>query len=118
MGKKPKLTLVDQTAATSLAPPTTLGKAGRTLWQSIMSEYAIDDSAGLQMLEQITAAADRLTEYAEAIERDGPMINTRHGAREHPLLKHELATRSFIVRTLERLGIGIESLKAIGRPTQ
>ena len=37
--------------------------------------------------------------------------------REHPLLKHQLATRSFIVRSLHRLGLDIEPARhEIGRP--
>jgi hypothetical protein len=36
--------------------------------------------------------------------------------REHPLLRHELANRSFVAKTLERLGVNQEMPKAIGRP--
>jgi hypothetical protein len=40
--------------------------------------------------------------------RDGPTIQTKSGIREHPLLKHQLGARSFIVRSLHRLGLEIE----------
>jgi len=36
--------------------------------------------------------------------------------REHPGLKHELAARSFVVRTLARLGLDVEAIKPVGRP--
>ena len=65
---------------------------------------------------QICSAADRAAEYAAAIDHDGPMIATKHGPKEHPLLKHELAARSFVVRGLQRLGLNVEAVKPIGRP--
>ena len=106
------------TAATALAPPATLGKPGATLWRSIMSEYKIDDAGGREMLLQICTAADRADAFAAEIARDGPMIRTKHVFKEHPLLKHELAARSFIVRALHRLGLEIEPTRnSPGRPS-
>jgi hypothetical protein len=115
MGKK-QLKLIDQTPADLSAPPPTLGEAGRTLWSSITSEYDIGDSGGLAMLEQACSTMDRIAEYSTTIDRDGATIRTKSGVREHPLLKHELAARSFVVRTLQRLGLDVEPLKAVGRP--
>ena len=60
------------------------------------------------MLRQICAAADRAAECADVIERDGPMVKSKNGLRDQPLLKHELSARSFIVRSLHRLGLDIE----------
>jgi hypothetical protein len=36
--------------------------------------------------------------------------------KEHPLLKHELAARAFVCRTLQRLGLDVEAIKPPGRP--
>ncbi len=118
MAKKPRLTLVDQTTATSSAPPSTLGKTGGNLWQTVMAEYDIRDSGGREMLRQACEAADRVHEFAAIIKRDGPVIRTKHGPKDHPLLKHELAARAFVVRSLHRLGLDVEPVKAVGRPTQ
>jgi hypothetical protein len=38
--------------------------------------------------------------------------------KAHPCLKDEIACRSFIVRTLERLGVTVEPLKPIGHPVR
>lgn len=116
--KKPKLSLVDRPPPTSPAPPATLDKAGRSLWSSILSEYTIEDSGGLAMLEQICAAIDRIAECAAAIDRDGVTISTMSGVvREHPALKVELGLRSFVVRSLHRLGLDIQTPRDIsGRP--
>ncbi len=118
MAKKPRLTLVgpQQTGVTLLAPPSGLDKTGRGLWQTIMSEYNICDSGGQQMLQQICEAADRVHEFGAIISRDGPVVRTKHGPKDHPLLKHELAARAFIVRSLARLGLDVEPVRAVGRP--
>ncbi len=117
MRKKPTLTLVDEMKTTSPASPATLAKTGSVLRQSIQREYKIDDAGGAEMLLQICVAADRADECAEIIQRDGPVITTRHGMKEHPLLKIELASRSFVVRSLHRLGLDIEPTRAgPGRP--
>ena len=116
MTKKPRLTLVDQSTITSLAPPATFDKTGATLWRSVVTEYDIRDSGGLEILRQACEAADRVQEFSRVIARDGPMLRTKQGPKDHPLLKHELAARAFVVRSLHRLGLDVEPVKAIGRP--
>jgi hypothetical protein len=37
------------------------------------------------------------------------------GARGNPLLREELGVRSFIVRSLQRLGLDVEPAKPVGR---
>ena len=115
--KKPGLRLVKTSPANHDAPPATLGKAGATLWKAIMGEYEIADSGGREMLMQVCAASDRLADIVAAIDNDGPVIRSKPGMREHVLLKAELATRAFIVRTLARLGLDLEPLQSsAGRP--
>ena len=116
MVKKSRLTLVDQSDVTSLSPPATLGQTGGNLWQTIMTEYDIRDSGGREMLRQACEAADRVAEFSAIIKRDGPVVRTKMGPKDHPLLKHEQAARSFIVRSLGRLGLDVEPVKSIGRP--
>jgi hypothetical protein len=116
MKNPPELTVVD-TARNVFDPPATLDKAGAALWQSIQNEYRIDDAGGREMLAQICAAEDRAAEYAALIAHDGPTIRTKAGLRDHPLIRHELAARSFIVRSLHRLGLNVEPTRgAVGRP--
>jgi hypothetical protein len=111
--KTPRLAVVDQ----NFAPPSGLGKAGTKLWADIKREYRIDDAGGNQMLLQICNAADRAAECAEIIAADGPVIKIKQGIKDHPLLRHELAARSFVVRSLHRLGLDIEPTRGtVGRP--
>src|SRR5215831_8292615 len=98
-------------------PPSTLGEAGRKLWQAVHRDYVVEDASGLEMLAQICAAADRVAEYRAAIDRDGPTVQSASGIKDHPLLRHELAAQSFIVRSLHRLGLDvIPPRPEVGRP--
>lgn len=70
------------------------------------------------MLLQICLAADRAEEYAQIIAADGPVIRRKNGLKDHPLVRHELAARSFIVRSLAKLGLDISPPRStVGRPS-
>lgn len=110
---KPPLTLVNP-LSTGISPPRKLGEHGLSLW----NEYRIDDAGGIELLAQACAAADRVEALAERINVDGEVVLTRAGLKAHPALRDELAGRAFICRTLERLGINLETIKPIGRPSR
>jgi hypothetical protein len=75
--KPPTLTVIDPASKPNpLAPPATLGKAGRELWNSLHADYIVEDASGLAMLSQICRAADRVAEYGAAIECSDDMIPT------------------------------------------
>jgi hypothetical protein len=97
-------------------PPRPLGKCGMALWRAVTSEYDIADSGGREMLAEACAALDRAESLREQIDNDGEIVRTKTGLRDHPGLKHELANRSFVVRTLARLGLDVEAVKPVGRP--
>jgi hypothetical protein len=86
------------------------------LWNAIQSEFHISDVGGIELLTQCCAAKDRVDALAEQIDADGEIIRTKTGPKAHPLLREELSTRSFICRTLQRLGITDEPIKPMGRP--
>jgi Phage terminase, small subunit len=116
MGKFPRLTVVDP-ASTAREPPSTLGDPGKRLWTQVMAEYDVSDVAGRQMLLQCCQMTDRAEDLAAEIATDGAVIRTREGIKDHPALKHELAARAFVVRTLCRLGLNFEPLHVnMGRP--
>jgi hypothetical protein len=98
-------------------PPPKLGEDGMQLWRRITGEYDVSDAGGYEMLRQACEAADDLARYSEIIARDGPMIETKAGPKEHPMVKHQMIARAFIVRTLARLGLNYEPLRTgLGRP--
>jgi hypothetical protein len=99
-----------------LKPSRPLGKHGAALWKAITAEYGIEDAGGVELLTEACQALDRAEELAAAIKRDGPVIRYKGAIKDHPAIKHELAARAFVVRTLQRLGLDVEALKPVGRP--
>jgi hypothetical protein len=98
-------------------PPRKFGRAGRSLWDAITTEYQVDDAGGRALLEQCCLANDRLEALAARVDEDGETIRTRTGiTKVHPGLPEELALRSLICKTLERLGVNLEVIKPVGRP--
>jgi hypothetical protein len=80
-----------------------------------VAEYDIDDVAGAEMLAQCCTSLDRAEALRAEIEGDGSVIRSRGQIKDHPALKHELAARAFVVRTLSRLGLNFEPLRASRR---
>jgi hypothetical protein len=107
---KPPLSVVNL-PSTIPKPPANLGPAGASLWRSIMAEYDVADAGGQALLEQAASAYDRAERLRIEIDRDGEIVRGRTGMREHPGLKIELASRSFVCRTLQRLGINLEAVR-------
>jgi hypothetical protein len=98
-------------------PPIKLGPTGTSLWTDVLAAYEFSDRASYETLAQACASADRAAEMAARIDSDGVLIWAKTGLRDHPLLKHELAARAFVVRSLSRLGLDLEPIRsAPGRP--
>ena len=76
---KPPLTVIGH-AGTGREPPIVLGERGRALWDSLRREFVIADAAGIELLAQAGAAADRAEALRAAIDRDGEVVQTRTGA--------------------------------------
>jgi hypothetical protein len=98
-------------------PPRSVGSHGQSLWNRVTAEYQIEDCGGLEMLAQACQALDRAEALRGEIERDGEVLRLQGSVKDHPALKHELANRAFVVRTLARLGLNFEPVKSsVGRP--
>ncbi len=115
MTKKPRLTVVGAPSAI-VSPHRKLSASGAALWRAIMIDYEVVDAGGLEMLLLACEQPDRAEACRTAIDADGEVIRTKNGAREHPLIKAELAARAFVVRTLARLGLDVEPIRSVGRP--
>jgi hypothetical protein len=94
------------------SPPANLDKPGLTLWRSIRREIEFDDAGSFELLAQICLAEDRVSAISNQIAREGLTIETKHGLKEHPLLKSELGLRAFIARSLVKL----RQSNRLGRP--
>lgn len=104
-------------AAAGPTPPRPLGEHGLQLWNAVHAETIIDDIAGIEFLYQACAALDLAENAAAEIKQRGLLIESANGAlRDNPAAKIELSARALCVRTLQKLGLGLEEVKAIGRP--
>jgi hypothetical protein len=100
-------------------PPRTLGQPGANLWSRIAEEYDISDSGGQMLLALACAALDRAESLRVQIDREGEIVEVKGSQRDNPLLRHELANRSFVAKTLTRMGLNLEApARGIGRPVQ
>jgi hypothetical protein len=95
-----------------------LSEHGRRLWDAVNREFVVEDIGSLEALLQACQSLDRAEQLAEQIKHDGVVIVTSNGdLRDHPALKHEVAVRSFTVRTLRGLGLNDEPVRSgVGRP--
>jgi hypothetical protein len=105
----------------NLVPPPTkpsapFGEVGQKLWNTIESEYSNLDAGNQELLRLACLAADRADAMRQQIDRDGEIVQTVSGPKEHPLLKAELANSAFVARTLARLLPASAPKKAPGRP--
>jgi hypothetical protein len=116
MSRKPPLTVVESDL-TSIQPPRPLGAHGLKLWKSVMAAYRIDDVGGIELLAQACVSLDRAEQLAARIAEDGPVVYSKAGPKAHPAVKDELACRAFVCRTLQRLGLNVETIKPPGRPS-
>jgi hypothetical protein len=118
MKNAPELTVIGPASGRNpLPPPEGLGAAGSKLWSDLHRDYVIDEASGLEMLRQICCTADKVAEYSDTVDRDGAILRTKAGVKEHPLIRHVQTGRSFIVRSLHKLGLDIiEPRAGAGRP--
>lgn len=119
MGKRPPpLHVVPTATAMVPAPPRALGEHGTSLWNRVMAEYDIADVGGRELLALACQQLDRAEALREQIDQEGEVIKTRTGMlKDHPALRHELAARAFVAKTLLKLGLNVEPLHPNpGRP--
>jgi hypothetical protein len=114
---QPSLTVVSPDFSIP-TPPIKLGDAGQSLWNRIQTEYAITDAGGVELLAQICGAADTVEALSAQIAQDGAVVRTRTGPKPHPALRDLLNHRAFIARTMTKLGIDVEPVKPMGRPSK
>jgi P27 family predicted phage terminase small subunit len=98
-------------------PPKALGREGMDLWRRLTGCYDISDEAGRSILWEACMAHQRAEEAAALIATEGLILRSRQGGgKENPLVKTELSLRGFVVRTLGKLGLGLEPVKNVGNP--
>ncbi|MCC7176066.1 MAG: hypothetical protein IT159_12790 [Bryobacterales bacterium] len=89
--------------------PRRLSPEARKWYSAIVSEYAIEDRAGLLLLHQAAEAFDRLREAQAIIARDGLLVQDRFKQKKsHPLLLVERDSRLQLIKCLRMLNLDLE----------
>jgi P27 family predicted phage terminase small subunit len=102
----------------SKKPPNHLSAPAKRLWADIFTEYAIDDAAGMAILQAALESFDRAQAARKAIKKDGMTITGRDGqVKSHPLLTVERDNRAAFLAGLKALNLDLEPLRdSPGRP--
>lgn len=99
-------------------PPAHLGKHGKDLWRGIVSEYEIDDPAGLTLVTTACECLDRMKQAQALVKKHGPIFEDRYGGlKSNPANKIELDSRNGMLAALRALNLDLEPLRdGPGRP--
>lgn len=106
--------------AIKIKAPNHLSKESKKIWAEILTEYSIDDAAGLRILRVALEAYDRAQSARTAIDKTGMMFNDRFGApKPHPLLPIERDSRAAFLAGMKALNLDLEPLRdRPGRPSE
>ena len=100
-------------------PPKHLLAAGAALWREIVSDYGLEDAAGLALLTAAACEAlDRMRAAQAAIKKHGEVVLDRYGCPKlNPACGLEKDSRAGMVLALKSLNLDIEPLRdRVGRP--
>ena len=114
----PDLRVVPAQAPGKPKAPSHLGAVAAQLWRQITAEYSFDDPASERILIEACSALDRAERCRRQITADGEVVRGGRAGmlRAHPLLVTEIQSRALACRLLQRLGLDLEPVKAVGRP--
>jgi phage terminase small subunit len=98
-------------------PPKHLEAESAALWAELITEYAINDPAGLAILGQACEALDRVRSAQDAIGDDVVVYDRFHQPKPHPAVAVERDARSAFLAALRALNLDLEPLRdRPGRP--
>lgn len=99
-------------------PSRGLSKEAQILWKKILSEYSIEDEAGILILKTALECYDKMKAAQRIIDNQGLTITDRFGqVRAHPLCPVLRDARSQFLQALKQLNLDLEPLQEIGRPS-
>jgi len=94
-----------------------LSKEAETLKKSLLKEYAIDDAAGLAILQTGLEAFDQMHDAMRVVAAEGMTTKgDRGGLKAHPLCAVIRDSRAQFLMALKHLSLDLEPIKGIGRP--
>ncbi|MFO8085475.1 MAG: P27 family phage terminase small subunit, partial [Desulfobacterales bacterium] len=93
-----------------IRPPGHLSDESKKFFTDLCDEYGIDDRASCEILIKACEAKDRAESARSQIEKDGIMVEDRHGQlKNHPLITVERDARSAFVIAMKALRLDVQS---------
>lgn len=95
--------------STTPKPPAHLTPTSKALWRRLHEDHAIDDAAGLALLQSLCEAHDRLQQARAILAEAGPVFTDRNGhPRAHPAngIERDARTQLHSAMRLLRLSPG------------
>ena len=101
-----------------IKPPARLSEESGIWWSKILSEYEINDPAGLLILETSLRARDRMVQASVLIDQHGAVTLDRfEQLRANPAVTMERDARAAMLASLRALNLDYEQLNgSVGRP--
>lgn len=102
----------------TIRAPKHLSKEAKKIWKSLITEYGIEDIAGLKILRVALEAFDRAQAAREKIDLEGMTVEDRYGQmKPRSLIACERDSRAAFLSGLKALNLDIEPLRdGPGRP--
>jgi len=92
-------------------PPKHLSVEGRRMWSKLLDEFALDDAAGLALLQAACEARDRSQQARQMIAKDGLVLEDRFGQQKaHPACAIERDARGQMIAALRALRLDVEAV--------
>jgi hypothetical protein len=89
----------------------------RHLWRTLSTDYEIEDSAGLLLLETVVHSFDRALAARKVLKAEGPLVRDRfRQLKVHPACLIENNARLVMMKALKELHLDLEPLGPVGRP--
>lgn len=99
--------------------PSGLSRASSDIFKTLVDEYDIADSGGLEILRSGLRALDQAVAAEAAILKQGQSFTDKAGQlKAHPLLPVARDFRAQYVSALKALHLAVGEAPKIGRPTQ
>ena len=101
-----------------LEPPKHLLRHGRQFFEQVITEYSIEDSAGIALLVTACECLDRMRQAQAQIKKHGVQVMDRYGSLKlNPACGLEKDSRNGFLAALRALNLDLEPLRdGPGRP--
>jgi hypothetical protein len=90
-----------------------LKKAGKTFFEAVQADYAMEEAHDLARLEMAARCLDDIIEAEAAIKKDGAFVADRYGGtREHPAAKAIREYRALFLRIIRELALDLDVIES------